>query len=370
MKHTRTTIVVAVAAGLVALPAAMASAATTTLYVAKTNCSNSNSGTSSSAPLCTISAAALKAKAGFTVSVASGTYNEMVTVAASGTATAPVVFTGSGATVTGGTNGFKLSSKAYVTIKGFTVTKTSAVGILVSGSNHITLDGNNVSSAGQPTSTNASKGISLSGTTASTVKNNVTHNNTDAGIGISSGSTGNTISNNTSYSNARGYTRAAAGIDLRNSGSNTVTGNTVYSNEDSGINVWTSSNNSTVASNYAHNNGDHGIDVHSTNGTTVSSNRVCSNYDSGIEMTGSLNTVLNGNHSVLNGINSARTSGQLRADSTSAPSTKANNDTLYQQSPLSSKTVFIDWSGTKYTTLAQFQAATGQELNGTVANVC
>ena len=97
---------------------------------------------------------------------------------------------------------------------------------------------------------------------------------------------------------------------------------------------------------------------------------MCNNYDSGIEMTGSLNTVPDGNHSVLNGINSARTSGQLRADSTSAPSTTANNDMLYQQSPLSTKTVFIDWAGKKYTDLASFQKATGQELNGTVANVC
>lgn len=370
MKHTRTTIVVAVAAGLVALPATMASAATNTLFVAKSGCSDANSGTSSTAPLCTISAAALKAKAGFTVSVGPGTYTEMVTVKYAGTSSAPVTFTGSGATVTGGTNGFKVSSKSYVTIKGFTVTKTTAVGILVSGSNHITLDSNDVSVAGKRVSGSTAKGISLSGTTASTVSNNATHDNSDAGIGITSGSTGNMIVNNTSYNNARGYTRAAAGIDLRNSGGNTVTGNELFGNEDSGINVWTSSNGSTVSGNYTHNNGDHGIDVHSTNGTSVTSNRVCSNYDSGIEMTGSLNTVLSSNHSVLNGINSARTSGQLRADSTSAPSTKANNDTLFQQSPLSSKTVFIDWAGKKYTDLASFQKATGQELDGTVNNVC
>jgi parallel beta-helix repeat protein len=159
MKHTRSAIVVTVAAGLVALPAAMASAATTTLYVGKSNCSNSNSGTSSTAPLCTISAAATKAKAGYIVSVGAGTYNESVTVAASGTSSAPIVFTGSGATVTGGTNGFKISSKSYVTIKGFTVTGTTGVGILVSGSNHITIDSNDVSKAGQRVSGYVYKGI-------------------------------------------------------------------------------------------------------------------------------------------------------------------------------------------------------------------
>jgi parallel beta-helix repeat protein len=370
MKHTRTAIVVTVAAGLVALPAAMASAAGTTLYVAKTGCSNSNAGTSSTAPLCTISAAALKAKAGYTVSVGSGTYNEMVTVAASGAAGSPVTFTGSGATVTGGTNGFKISSKSYVTIKGFTVTKTTGVGILVSGSNHITIDGNDVSYAGQRTSGYTAKGISLSGTTASTVQGNKTHDNSDAGIGVTSSSSGNQITGNESYSNARGYTRAAAGIDLRNSPNNTVSGNILHNNEDSGLNVWTYSDGSTASSNNVYSNGDHGIDVHNTTGAKVSSNKVCRNYDSGIEMTGSTNTVLNGNTSGLNGINSARTSGQIRTDSASAPSTTADYDTLYQQAPLGSKTVFIDWSGTKYPDLPSFVKATGQEAHGTQANGC
>jgi parallel beta-helix repeat protein len=366
-----TTAALLLAAGVTAavLPATAANAATV-LYVGQTNCSNSGSGTSAQ-PFCTIGAAAAKAVAGTTVQVGAGTYSEMVTVPNSGTASAPVVFAAApGVTVTGGTNGFKVGSKAYVTIRGFAVTRTARVGILVSGSNHITIEQNNVSYAGQPNSTDTSKGISLSGTTASTVRSNVAHHNTDAGIGLTSGSTGNTVSGNESYSNARGYTRAAAGIDLRNSGSNTVTGNTLHNNEDSGLNVWTSSNSSTASNNYSYSNGDHGIDVHSTNGTQVTGNKVCKNYDSGIEMTGSLNTVLNGNISADNGIASARTSGQLRADSASAPSTKANNDKLFLSVAPTSKTVFIDWAGVKYTNLPSFQAATGQELNGSFVNGC
>jgi parallel beta-helix repeat protein len=359
------------ALGAAVLPATSAQAATT-LYVAKGNgaCSNSGPGTSSR-PFCSIGAANAKAVAGTTVQVLTGTYAESVTVANSGTASAPVVFTASsGVTVTGGANGFRISSKAYVTIKGFTVTKTSDAGILASGSNHITLDSNNVSVAGKRASGSTANGILLSGTKTSVVRNNKTHDNSDAGIAVTGGSTGNTISGNESYSNARGYTRAAAGIDLRNSGSNTITGNRLHDNEDSGLNIWTSSNNSTARSNNVYSNGDHGIDVHSTNGAQVTGNTVCRNTDSGIEMTGSLNTVLNGNVSGLNGINSPRTSGQIRTDSTSAPSTRADNDKLYQQSPLSSNTVFIDWAGTKYTSLASFQKATGQELHGSQVNGC
>jgi parallel beta-helix repeat protein len=214
------------------------------------------------------------------------------------------------------------------------------------------------------------KGISLSGTTSSTVKNNKTHDNSDAGIGVTSSSTGNTISGNESWSNARGYVRAAAGIDLRNSPNNVVTGNNLHDNEDSGLNIWTSSDSSSASGNTVKNNGDHGIDVHNTVGAKVSSNTVCKNYDSGIEMTGSTNTVLNGNTSYDNGINSARTSGQIRADAASAPSTTADYDKLGLSVTPSSKSVFIDWNGVKYTTLAKFQAATGQEANGTTATGC
>jgi parallel beta-helix repeat protein len=354
--------------GLVLLSVTPAAAATT-LYVKQgSGCSNTGSGTSST-PFCTIGAAAAKAVAGTTVQVSPGTYTEMVTVKNSGTASAPVVFTApSGATVTGGTNGFKLGSKAYVTVKGFTVTKTSGVGILVSGSNHVTIDGNDVSVAGQRASGLVAKGISLSGTTASVVQNNRVHDNSDAGIGLTSASNGNTVFRNESWANARGFSRAAAGIDLRNSTGNTVSANRLHDNEDSGLNIWNGSSGTLAVNNVVWTNGDHGIDVHSTDSANVVSNTVYKNYDSGIEMTGSQQTFLQNNISVDNGIASARTSGQVRADATSAPSTTLDYDLLFLSVPTASKTVFIDWAGTKYKTLAAFQSATSRETHGVSAN--
>jgi parallel beta-helix repeat protein len=356
--------------GLVVLSATAASAAATTLFVnnGTSSCSDSGAGTST-APFCTISAAATKAVAGQTVQVAAGTYTGVVTLKNSGTASAPIVYVAApGTTVTGGVNGFKLSGKSYVTVKGFTVTSTSAVGILVSSSNHVTLDGNDVSVAGQRVSGSTAKGISLSGTTASLVENNKTHDNSDAGIGITSASNGNTITHNESYSNARGFSRAAAGIDLRNSTGNTISANRLHDNEDSGLNIWNASVSSLAINNVIWANGDHGIDVHSNNDSRVVANTVYKNYDSGIEMTGSLRTFLANNISVDNGINSARTSGQVRADSTSAPSTTLDYSLLYLSVPTASKTVYIDWNGVKYTTLAAFQAATGQEAHGLQAD--
>jgi parallel beta-helix repeat protein len=368
VKAARYLVTASAVLGAALLPAAVASAAPTTLYVGKSSCSDSGPGTQTN-PFCTIGAAAAKAVAGQTVQVEAGTYAESVTVPKSGTASGPITYQGMpGATVTGGANGFKLSGRSYVIIRGFTVTKTSGVGILVSSSSHVTLDSNDVSVAGQRVSGSTAKGISLSGTTASLLQLNKTHDNSDAGIGVTSSSSGNVILKNESYNNARGFSRAAAGIDLRNSPNNTVSSNRLHDNEDSGLNIWSASTGTVAVNNVIWKNGDHGIDVHSNNDADVVSNTVYKNYDSGIEMTGSLRTYLANNISVDNGISSARTSGQLRADATSAPSTVADFDLLYLSVPPASKTVFIDWAGTKYTTLAAFTAATGDETNGIQAN--
>lgn len=373
MRTIRSGVIILSAIGVATLPATAALALTpTTLYVNNgVSCSDATID-SSATPFCTIGAAATKAVAGQTVQVAGGPYHEAVTAKNSGIVGAPIVYSATGSvTVTGGVNGFKLSGKSYVTVHGFTVTGTSGVGILVGSSTHVTIDGNDVSAAGQRVSGLTNKGISLSGTTASTVSNNTTHDNSDAGIGVSSASSGNTITGNESYGNARGYTRAAAGIDLRNSTGNTVSANRLHDNEDSGLNIWTGSASTLAVNNVVWHNGDHGIDVHSTNGARVVANTVYKNYDSGIEMTGSLNTDLVNNVSVDNGINSARTSGQLRADATSAPSTVADYDLLYLSVPIGSttsgKTFFVDWAGTKYSTLAKFRAGTGQEAHGVSA---
>jgi parallel beta-helix repeat protein len=359
--------------GTATLSVTAASAATTsTLYVngGSSACSDSGPG-SRATPFCTISAAAAKAVAGEKVQVSGGTYHESVTVANSGTAGAPIVFAAAGGatvTVTGGMNGFRVSSKSYVQIKGFHVTQTSAVGILVSGSSHIRVDGNDVSGAGQRVSGLIAKGISLTGATSSVVVNNVSHDNSDAGIGVTSASNGNIITGNESYGNARGYSRAAAGIDLRNSTGNRVTANFLHDNEDSGLNIWNSSDGTIAVDNVVWKNGDHGIDVHSTNDARVVANTVYLNYDSGIEMTGSLRTYLANDISADNGINSARTSGQLRADATSAPSTIADYDLLFLSAPLNSQTVYLDWNGTTYDSLPAFQAATGLEAHAISAD--
>ena len=196
-----------------------ASAVASTLYVNKgaSNCSDSGSGTQGQ-PYCTIKKAATVAVAGQTVLVSSGTYGGDVLVSNSGTSSARIVFqeaSGASVIVSGGTNGFKISGKSYITIKGFTVKQSTGIGIYVkTASNIITFDSNDVSFAGQRTSGNTNPGIRLDNTTNSLVTGNVSHDNSDHGIHLVGGATGNEIANNVSYNNARGVSRAAEGIFL------------------------------------------------------------------------------------------------------------------------------------------------------------
>jgi parallel beta-helix repeat protein len=341
------------------------------LYVDRSNvrCTNTGAGAgSATTPYCTIGAAAAKATAGFTVVVAAGTYPESVSVKNSGTATAPITFVpaaGATVTVSGGTNGFALSSKSWIVVRGFTVTQTSGPGIVVSGGSNVTVDGNHVSVAGQPVNGKTATGIKLSNVGQSTVTNNTTDHNSDAGIYVT-GSNNNTIRNNTSFSNARGYVRAAAGIDVRSGLGNLITANVCHDNEDSGFNAWTGTTTGTnvFSDNLAYANGDHGIDVHDALNNRIVANTVYGNYDSGIEMTTSTGTVLANNISVDNGINSARTSGNIRADSASAPTSTVNDDLI----SLRVTGVMVDWNGVKYSSLTAFRTATGQESRGIQAD--
>ena len=89
--------------------------------------------------------------------VLAGTYAETVNGPNSGTAGNPITFSAApGVTVTGnGTatgNAFRMTTKSYIVIDGFTVTDTVDYGIYASGSNHITISNNHVSSAGSPAS--------------------------------------------------------------------------------------------------------------------------------------------------------------------------------------------------------------------------
>ena len=336
----------------------------TTLYVdgASPSCSDFGSG-AQAAPFCTIGAAVAKVAPGQTVQVAGGTYSEKVTISKSGTPTAPIALRaapGATVTVTGGTNGFVISGRSWITVDGFTVTNTPDYGITVSSSSFITISNNNVSYAGFQTSGMTRAGIRLNNSTDSLIVGNKSHDNSYAGIMVVGG-TRNEVRGNETFRNARGFERAAPGIRIYESTANVVDNNITHDNEDSGIESYSGANDTLIYNNVSYNNGDHGIDDLRTTGQRIIGNTVYKNVTAGINLEGNSTggTIMN-NISVDNGIRSPRTHSDIRVESGSTAGTTVDYNVVHLTTP---DTLLI-WNSVSYTTLAAYQATSGQMSHG------
>jgi parallel beta-helix repeat protein len=394
-------------------------ASATTWYVNQNNaqCNNSGPGTDQE-PFCTISAGAASAVAGDTVMVASGIYAEVVTVAKSGTTGKPITFTAfpiGAVTVTGGAYGFNVSGQQWVTISGFIVSNTTSSGIRVASSSNITLSnnqientgdrgiyitqssgvnvadsqiedtktygiqayysseiyifGNHVTQAGQPVSGQTYSGIYFNNTVNSQISNNVADYNTEAGIYLVNGCTNVQVVGNSLSHNARGYTRAAPGINVQTSSGNTVESNISYNNEDSGLQFYPGGGGNLVVNNISYNNGDHGIDDYDSPNQLIVGNTVYNNVTAGINLegaNGSPGAQLANNISVDNGLKSSPgTKGNIRLDSKSISQSAIDYDVVFQNQQ---GNVMFTWGNNTYASLVDFTAATGMETYGLQAD--
>lgn len=339
-----------------------------TLYVDQNNSSCLETGTGTiEQPFCSITPAAKKATAGTHVVVSGGTYREQVTVTNSGLEGQPIVFyplNDVPVIIRDQTHGFKVSNKHWIVIQDFTITNTRSYGISVESSSHIMIVNNHVTKSGQPLSGLTKSGIYFKNTTDSEISGNLSDYNSNAGIFLNSGTTRTRVSHNTTTYNARGWQRAAAGIDVRSSG-NTIIGNMSHHNEDSGLQFYQGASDNLVIDNAAYLNGDHGIDISSSPGQTVTNNIVYNNVTAGINVEGhdatpSINTTLRHNISVDNGLNSPRTKSNIRVDTVSKPGTTLDDDVVY----LSQPGVMLVWGSSSFSSLADFQKKTDQELQG------
>ncbi len=360
-----------VAALTTAMPAA---AAGLTRWVDSSSASCTNTGTGTSAkPYCTIQAAASAAQPGDVVQVRSGSYTENVQITHSGLAGAPITFQpapGASVTVTGQIHGFTVAGTStsnltsWIVISGFNVTGTTGYGVYLKYSSHVTLTGNHVTLSGKPVSGSVQQGIYLIYTSDSLVANNITDHNSDTGIYLTTATTRVEVAGNISFANARVYTRAATGIDVRSAG-NTVHNNKVYGNEDSGIQLYNGADGTVVYDNVSYGNGDHGIDVLNSVNTVVVANTVYNNVTSGINFEGKSGTsassgaTVRNNISVDNGLTSTTTKGNLRVDASSIPGTSLDYDMVF----LHSAGTMMTWGTKTYTTLSSFTTASGQERN-------
>jgi parallel beta-helix repeat protein len=268
----------------------------------------------------------------------------------------------SGNTVSGSaTYGIYDNGSPNSTISNNTVSGTTSYGIQAASTSNVTISGNNVSQSGHRVSGETKYGIKLTAMTGSLVSGNVSHDNSEAGVFLDADTNNVEVTGNTTYGNARGYARAAPGIDVRGY-SNTIDRNISHDNEDSGLQFYTGSHDNLVVDNLAYGNGDHGIDDLNATGQRIISNTVYDNVAAGINVEGtSTGATIEDNISVDNGINSPRTKSNIRVDPNSTSGTTVDYNLVYLSVP---GQVMYVWGSTSYTSLAAFHAATGQESHG------
>jgi parallel beta-helix repeat protein len=349
-------------------------------YVDNTNvgCSDVGVGTSPSTPFCTITQAGNVAIAGDRIHVLAGTYAETVKPNFDGAAGNPISFLGSAGVVVTGTagdattgGGFRLAGKNYIIIDGFKIQGTADYGIVAIGCTHITITNNRITTAGD--TTNNRTGIYLKNVTDSLIEGNTTDHNSLDGIRLNT-CTNVTVNKNISYGNSAVTTRVSEGINLLASTGNFVTHNTVYANDDSGINLYTGSIGNQVIGNIVYGNGDHGIDNNDSPNNVIVGNTVQGNVTSGINLegtSGSAGATIENNIVVDNGFLQGApggTPGNIRTDINSIAGTTLNYNLYYLSGGLY-QVVWGSGGGSNYPTLANFTAANPtQETNGLEGN--
>jgi Bacterial Ig-like domain len=209
----------------------------TTYYVSSIIGSDSNAGTSSSAPLATLQDAANLVKPGDTVLVMNGTYTGELDITTSGTASAPITFEAApGQTPVINSSGAWnaiLIKASYIVINGFTVVGdaanyTAAQALAGSAPGNPNFDGSGISVTGNP-------GVFVPNHV--TIENNTVYNEPGGGIG-SQYADYVSVLNNVVVDNAHWSAYGNSGISLNvsvNSDTNpgvhnVISGNTVIGN--------------------------------------------------------------------------------------------------------------------------------------------
>jgi parallel beta-helix repeat protein len=336
----------------------------TDFYVDKTmsTCTDAGQGTAAT-PYCTIAKGLTRMGPGTTLFVGNGTYAETVKLAVSGTATKPITVTawpGRDPVVGQGmVNGVYLSGRSYIRISNLRVDRSTADGIYLSKSDHLTVTGNTVTHAGLPQSGQLGSGFYVKTVTDSLISANTADHNTDTGIYLTLSTTRTTISYNEVSFNAAVYTRRTPGIWVTSSG-NTVLGNVTHDNEDSGIYFSSNSADNLATLNVTYNNGDHGIDNLNVTNNRLIGNTVYRNCTSGINVEGTSSGVVvknnvavdNAVYPAYDGVACTRRAGNIGVYDSATSSTVVDHNLVWLTRP---GAMYV--YGTSYSSLAALKAA-------------
>ncbi len=254
--------------------------------------------------------------------------------------------------------GFSLFARSWITIEGFTVTRTQDRGIYVSGScTNVALTHNTVNFTGK-------MGIQVVGGSGILIGSNTVHDCRDHGIALINGVTASTLEDNESFRNAHPIDRIANGIYLFGCPGNVLRRNRVHDNQDTGLHIQSGSNNCVQYLNRSWNNGDHGYDHLQSTGTIHNCDVAYGNFRDGFSIEGAATgTQIHNCIAVDNGLTTSEFN--LWVDSGSATGFVSNHNIIWNstsQPPV--KYVLF----TPYSSVAAYSAASGQDAQSLEAD--
>ncbi len=253
--------------------------------------------------------------------------------------------------------GFNMFSKTWVTIDGFEITRAESKGINIqTGCSNLVIARNRVSFSG-------SYGVQCNGGVNVTIEENLVSDAGLHGIGLTAGATGCVVRNNESFRNADPAIRRANGIYLHGSTSNTLNGNRLHDNQDSGMDFKLGANNNIAWNNRSWNNGDHGYDHLDAAGTVHVNDLAFGNFKDGFSVEGNApNTRLHNCIAVNNGLTSDEFN--LWVNDSSAVGFVSDHNIFWNSTAQDP----IKYITTRYATLAGYQAASGQDAHSRQAD--
>jgi len=244
--------------------------------------------------------------------------------------------------------------RTFVNITGFQITRTVDRGInMQNGCTDMVVSNNTVSFAG-------SYGIQTVNGQRITITGNTVSDNAFHGIGLTAGASACVVTNNESFRNAYPTSRQANGIYLFGAPGNTISGNRLHDNQDTGLQFNNGSNNCVSSNNRSYNNGDHGYDHLQSSGVAHVNDLAWHNYLDGFSFEGNAPGC-----STSNCIATDNGEYDLWADSTSSVGFVSDYNLFWNSTsgtaPSGVPQMPVKYIKTAYSTVSAYATATGQD---------
>ena len=283
--------------------------------------------------------------------------------------------------------GFSADGKTDLVIEGFEVSGQNANAIRVQTASRVVIRGNrllrsassvlavqgttlptttdHVEVAGNEVAEGLTSGIRLrNNVTQALLQDNVVHHNGDHGLDASN-TTSSRFTGNTFFANVKAGGGFATGMRLgTESDDNQIDRNMAYENQDTGFQSSLSSDRNLFVRNLSFANQDHGFDIRLCDSPRLISNTAHGNLNDGFSIEDNVtNAMLRNNIAAENGIFTG--GNELWVDAGSTGGFSSDHDVLYRSS---APNTTIEFGGVAYASVADFRAATGNEVHGSGAN--